>query len=248
MIKESNENFQRRNADRNSTTYPHLENQVADFVKKGLLLTPSTVDIKPDENRKEQRTAYRASVGRKWVPGSLTEQIFDELLPTPRANIVNGLDLNNENIANRNKGNLEEAVSKMVVSMLPTPTSNCFKGGAIRSDPTRQSNTLADHFATEPGKTAQLNPRFVAEMMSFPPNWTEVPFMTNPDPIIPFENWDNFPQQHPVCDKSDYEHIDKLKYTTWRNESIKAYGNAVVPELVLQIFKAIDECERLKQF
>jgi len=25
-------------------------------------------------------------------------------------------------------------------------------------------------------KTSQLNPRFVAEMMGFPPNWTELPF------------------------------------------------------------------------
>lgn len=27
------------------------------------------------------------------------------------------------------------------------------------------------------GKTSQLNPRFVAEMMSFPPDWTELPFL-----------------------------------------------------------------------
>jgi hypothetical protein len=34
-----------------------------------------------------------------------------------------------------------------------------------------------------PGKTFQLNPRFVAEMMGFPPDWTELPFQsgeTNP--------------------------------------------------------------------
>jgi hypothetical protein len=28
------------------------------------------------------------------------------------------------------------------------------------------------------GKTSQLNPRFVAEMMGFPPNWTELPFLS----------------------------------------------------------------------
>jgi hypothetical protein len=27
-------------------------------------------------------------------------------------------------------------------------------------------------------KTSQLNPRFVAEMMGFPPNWTELPFQS----------------------------------------------------------------------
>ena len=28
------------------------------------------------------------------------------------------------------------------------------------------------------GKNSQLNPRFVAEMMGFPPNWTELPFQS----------------------------------------------------------------------
>ena len=27
-------------------------------------------------------------------------------------------------------------------------------------------------------KDSQLNPRFVAEMMGFPPNWTELPFQS----------------------------------------------------------------------
>jgi hypothetical protein len=31
---------------------------------------------------------------------------------------------------------------------------------------------------SEIGKTSQLNPRFVAEMMGFPPNWTELPFQS----------------------------------------------------------------------
>jgi len=29
----------------------------------------------------------------------------------------------------------------------------------------------------QPGTTSQLNPRFVAEMMGFPPNWLESPFL-----------------------------------------------------------------------
>jgi DNA (cytosine-5)-methyltransferase 1 len=36
------------------------------------------------------------------------------------------------------------------------------------------------------------------------------------------------------------------KFENWhRNESIKAYGNAVVPQVVYQIFKAIQEYENL---
>ncbi len=37
--------------------------------------------------------------------------------------------------------------------------------------PTAMDSTNAN------GKTSQLNPRFVAEMMGFPPNWTELPFL-----------------------------------------------------------------------
>lgn len=31
------------------------------------------------------------------------------------------------------------------------------------------------------GKTSQLNPRFVAEMMGFPANWMELPFQQGKD-------------------------------------------------------------------
>jgi hypothetical protein len=37
------------------------------------------------------------------------------------------------------------------------------------------SVTLTRYLQT--GKNSQLNPRFVAEMMGFPPNWTELPFL-----------------------------------------------------------------------
>ena len=48
----------------------------------------------------------------------------NDLLPTPRANVVNGCDLDNPKLAERNKSNLEEEVAKAVVSgLLPTPTA-----------------------------------------------------------------------------------------------------------------------------
>jgi hypothetical protein len=69
------------------------------------------------------------------------------------------------------------------LGMLPTPTAaSDAKGGCTRPDPKRQNDTLAHaiHQATngKPGKTSQLNPRFVAEMMGFPPNWLELPFQS----------------------------------------------------------------------
>ena len=68
------------------------------------------------------------------------------------------------------------------MGLLPTPTATSdAKGGCTRPDEKRQNDTLAHamHSATaaEPGTTSQLNPRFVGEMMGFPPDWTELPFL-----------------------------------------------------------------------
>jgi DNA (cytosine-5)-methyltransferase 1 len=37
--------------------------------------------------------------------------------------------------------------------------------------------------------------------------------------------------------------LDGITFSKWRNESIKAGGNAIVPQVALQIFKAIKEYE-----
>ena len=60
-------------------------------------------------------------------------------------------------------------------------------------------------------------------------------------------NWENFPTQSPVCGGNDGlpGRLDGITFPKWRNESIKAYGNAIVPQVAYQIFKAINEYEKL---
>jgi DNA (cytosine-5)-methyltransferase 1 len=62
-------------------------------------------------------------------------------------------------------------------------------------------------------------------------------------------NWDKFPTQSPICSRNDgiSDKLDGITFSKWRNESIKAYGNAVVPQVVLQIFKTIQAYEDLIQ-
>ena len=57
------------------------------------------------------------------------------------------------------------------------------------------------------------------------------------------DNWRNFPTQSPVRSRNDGVSSELVGITVskHRNESIKAAGNAVVPQLVLQIFKAIQQ-------
>jgi DNA (cytosine-5)-methyltransferase 1 len=55
--------------------------------------------------------------------------------------------------------------------------------------------------------------------------------------------WQGFPTQSPVCSGDDGlpSELDGITLSKWRNESIKAYGNAIVPQVVYQIFKAIED-------
>ena len=57
-----------------------------------------------------------------------------------------------------------------------------------------------------------------------------------------WKGWQNFPTQSPICSGDDGlpDRLDAITFSKWRQESIKAYGNAVVPPLVLEIFKAIE--------
>jgi DNA (cytosine-5)-methyltransferase 1 len=59
--------------------------------------------------------------------------------------------------------------------------------------------------------------------------------------------WLQFPTQSPVCSRNDGlpTELDGITFSKWRNESIKAAGNAVSPQVVHQIFKAIEQYEQL---
>jgi DNA (cytosine-5)-methyltransferase 1 len=57
--------------------------------------------------------------------------------------------------------------------------------------------------------------------------------------------WDSFPSQSPICGGDDGlpKELDNITFPKWRNESIKAYGNAIVPQVAYQLFKTINSYE-----
>ena len=61
-------------------------------------------------------------------------------------------------------------------------------------------------------------------------------------------NWDNFPTEFPLRFRDDglSNRLDSITFPKWRNESIKAGGNAIVPQVVYQIFKTIETYEHFK--
>ena len=58
-------------------------------------------------------------------------------------------------------------------------------------------------------------------------------------------DWNGFPTESPVCDRNDGfpGELAGLSFPAWCRESIKACGNAIVPQVALQIFKTIEEYE-----
>jgi DNA (cytosine-5)-methyltransferase 1 len=62
---------------------------------------------------------------------------------------------------------------------------------------------------------------------------------------LPRADFEMFPSVHPICDGNDglSGRLDGITFPKWRKESIMAGGNAVVPQVVYQIFKTIEQYE-----
>jgi len=120
------------------------------------------------------------------------------LLPTP---VVQGAQRKlNEDGRSLSKAGQSYGVSLQHLAkagLLPTPTATDWKGAypptSINNHPTR-ANMMRNIYAKvqDPkeyhSRNSQLNPRFVAEMMGFPENWTESPFQSGEmNPSKPME-------------------------------------------------------------
>jgi DNA (cytosine-5)-methyltransferase 1 len=59
--------------------------------------------------------------------------------------------------------------------------------------------------------------------------------------------FDQFPTQSPICSRNDglSSELAGITFSKHRKESIKAYGNAIVPQVAYEIFKAIEATNQL---
>jgi DNA (cytosine-5)-methyltransferase 1 len=55
--------------------------------------------------------------------------------------------------------------------------------------------------------------------------------------------WDTFPLESPICGGDDGlpTELDGITFSKWRAESIKGYGNAIVPQVAYELFKIISK-------
>jgi hypothetical protein len=166
--------------------------------KMGLLPTPMQQD---------RQATVEGTLKRKEIYGGekramyLANYAVMGMLPTPRAceaierrnmktivdKVENGGDVTLTTLAKYQDGRL-----------LPTPRANDShhstdpeqKSFVHRQDRGYMAEVVMDLANAQPGTTSQLNHRFVLEMMGFPPDWTELPFLnceTNPSkqPVTP---------------------------------------------------------------
>jgi hypothetical protein len=157
-------------------------------IEFGLLLTPTTREEVQDlEKFKKRMEKYPNGT----TMPNLATQIMG-MLPTPMASdATTGAIIGKNDIFVETKG-LPRKINQngtdgsvglaRLVTMLNTPTASDKNGGVTRPTEKLQYGTsLVNqiHGLTNAtaGKTSQLNPQFVMEMMGFPTDWTLLPFL-----------------------------------------------------------------------
>ena len=170
-----------------------------EIIRAMLLPTPLATEIHHPERVHKWKQAHAPSLhsqlnGKK-KPNGLSDflDFYGMLLPTPVASDagVGAVMGKNDRIIVTPKGKIRKINQKghvwsvglgRMAELLPTPTARDWKGAAsLESLEKRgripEKNSLPDFFART-GKSFQLNPLFVAEMMGFPPSWTILPFLS----------------------------------------------------------------------
>lgn len=146
-------------------------------IEFGLLLTPTTrEEVMDQEKFKARMEKYDNGTT---VPNLATQVVG--MLPTPTAYDYNtprsqeAWDKAKEKYGDALQNPLKQMAS---FNMLPTPKCQEERGNASKD---RGKFNLTDEVARvwkPPGKSSQLSPLFVEEMMGFPKNWTALPFQS----------------------------------------------------------------------
>jgi hypothetical protein len=140
-----------------------------------------------------RETDVEKTMKRKEKYGGMTRAMYLEnyavmgMLPTPTVRQVEDdpkiWDARMERMKEKGYGSFSMPLTQMAMrGMLPTPTVSDKNGSGSKESLQKrgrgETNDLSSWATMNTnGKNSQLNPRFVAEMMGFPPNWTELPFL-----------------------------------------------------------------------
>ena len=219
----------------------------------------ASMNLLPTPMAHSRETDKEKTMKPKEKYGGMTRAMYLEnyavmgMLPTPTVRQVEEdpeiWDARMDRMKEKGYGSFSMPLTQMAMrGMLPTPTVSDSKGSGSKEaldNRNRGENNDLGSWATlnTDGKNAKLNPQFVAEMMGFPNKWTEKPFEDDSENSFDAVDFNDFPTSYPILQEEFQP--NGVTHSRWRRESIKGYGNAVVPQVVLEIFKAIDKYENL---
>jgi len=127
----------------------------------------------------------------------------------------------NENVTNSNSGGLEGAIKKRWYSEYVKRQNEFNENSNVKN-----TDCIGQKWRLHKGESKNA----IREQFS---------------PSTSFVNgrntWHNFPTKSPLCGGDDGlpRKLDNITFPKWRAESVKAYGNAIVPQVAYEIFKAI---------
>ncbi len=136
----------------------------------GLLPTPMAQSRQTTKEKTEARQAHYGGTKRAMY---LENFAALGMLPTPKVGGTEGYATRAKRQGHAKAISHLEAFVDFHTGMLPTPQA----GEGFKITGKENQDSLTKRARSQTGKTSQLNPRFVAEMMGFPVNWTELPFL-----------------------------------------------------------------------
>ncbi len=164
-----------------------------DETEFGLLLkTPTKMDGEVSSGKKNPVSGNSGTLAQEIMSGYKPTMTKLGMLPTPQAMdmMTNPRrEITNSGRIVSNQGHNGSAPLKDLAmnGMLPTPTAQIVKHGHSEkywdNRIGKRQMDIAMWNAETNGKTSQLSPQFVLEMMGFPTDWTLLPFLngeTNP--------------------------------------------------------------------
>lgn len=147
------------------TLAQEIMSQYQPTMSKLMLPTPTASDIEGGTSRdvkiKDGHYHRLNSNGVRWGV-KLRDVVENNLLPTP---LSQGL-----------KTCKDGKTIFYDTGLLPTVLTGDYRTGMPNRGNNKGVKQINDMIASQNGIHSQLNPRFVAEMMGFPPDWTELPF------------------------------------------------------------------------
>lgn len=156
-----------------------------DLAKSDLLPTPLSTEVSHIERIKKLKEKGGTTMGSRkngeLRPNGLMDYLmFHDFLPTPEAsNCKNGHRTVSPRIERKVEQGWAIGLNDLAtLSLLPTPVT-CLDGVYADKNPDskRHSKSIATLAYEAGGRTSQLSPLFVEEMMGFPTGWILLPFL-----------------------------------------------------------------------